>query len=173
MLIRFSNDLEYTVDAMDFTVIQMDSAGKVLANTEIGYDQMHFSPGSTYITSSGIVVDEYCTDFRVVFSTVRSGRYVYDSRSGHTIVRYLRKETQLEIGKASGKVISQPVVQIRRFGKPQLSVLLVTVGLAVMLGLSVCDAYVRYYEFKHPAPEEQETQVEDTWAPETDTAVQE
>ena len=163
LLIRFCNDLEYTVDAMDFSVVQMDSSGKVIGNTEISYGQMHFEPGSHYVTPAGIVVDEFCTDFRVVFSTVRSGRYEYYSKGGHVAVRYLRKETALEVGKkAAKKAISRCSVEKRSFGKPRLAVLLGTLGLVIMLGLSAFDAFARDYRFKHPEPEEEQTMEEQT-----------
>lgn len=153
LMVRFSNELEYTVDAMAFTVIQMDAAGKVLANTDIQYVEMNFCPGGTYVSDAGIVVDEYCTDFRIVLSAVRSGQYEYVPHGSHTAVRYLRKQQPLETLNVTGSQISQVSVRKRRFGKPGLSVLLATIAVVVLLAGNALSIGWNYYETKREEAE--------------------
>ena len=153
LMVRFSNELEYTVDAMTFTVIQMDASGKVLANTDIQYVEMNFCPGGTYVSSAGIAVDEYCTDFKIVLGAVRSGQYEYLPHGGHTAVRYLRKQQPLETRNAMGSYISQVSVRKRQFGKPWLSVLLATVAIVVLLAGNALSIGLNYYEIKREEAE--------------------
>ena len=150
LLIRFFNELEYTVDAMNLTVVQMDAAGKVLTNTELRYDNMQLLPSQDYVTACGIVVDEYCTDFRVIFHLVKSGRYDYVSNGGHMVVRYVRKPAKLLVGSLSGHVITYPKVGTRRFGKPLFAVILAAIVVAAIVGVSVLMTVWAYFDYWLP-----------------------
>jgi hypothetical protein len=141
LLLRFLNNLEYTVTAMDFTVIQMDSAGNVLENTQIVYKDLFFLPGSTYAESAGIVVDEACSDFKVVFSKVTAGKYEYTSRGGFPIVQYVKGVEALEIEGEKGTNISKTSAKIRRFGKPHLVAAAAVLAVLVMIGITAWGTY--------------------------------
>lgn len=162
LLVRFSNDLEYTVDEMEFTVVQMDAAGKILKNTRVEYVQMQLEPGTTYVHNAGIVVDDFCTDFRIVLKKVKSGQYVYEAHKGQMTVRYIRKPTAIETSNVQTKYIFKPSVQPRRFGKPRAAVLLATVALVAMLALNALTIGWEYYDFKYGDQDEQATDAEET-----------
>ena len=146
LLIRFSNDLEYTVDTMTFTVIQLDSVGKVITQTNVTYTELQFLPGSTYVAPIGLVVDDSCTDFKVVFSSVKSGRYEYLTRGGHLIVRYIRNAEEIVLNEPHSKPIVKNTVKPRRFGKPRLAAFLAAIAIIAMLAFNVYTAYTDYQE---------------------------
>ena len=147
LLIRFSNDLDNAVDSMEFTVIQLDSSGKVLEKTKVAYKRMNLMPGRNF-SSEGIVVNEFCTDFKVVFQSVISDRYKYVVRQGQVIVYYIKKPTEIiSEGKLSYSVQNASVDQ-KRFGKPRLASLVAVLAIILMLfmnGFRVYSDCFNYY----------------------------
>lgn len=141
LLLRFLNNLEYIVTAMDFTVIQMDSAGNVLENTEIAYKDLFFLSGSTYAEPVGIVVDEACSDFKVVFSKISAGKYEYISRGGCPIVQYVKDAEELEITGDKGTNITKTSAKTRRFGKPHIVAVAAVLAVLVMIGITAWATY--------------------------------
>lgn len=98
LLIRFVNDSDFTVDSMEYTVVQLGAGGQVIDNTRVACKKMNLAPGEMYASNESIVVDDYCSDFKVVFSCVRSGNYVYTVREGRAVADYILPEVALEIG---------------------------------------------------------------------------
>lgn len=90
LMLRFSNDFDYVVDAMTYFVIQIDNFGKVLARTKITNKDLAFHPGTMYVTEQPICVDEYCSDFKIEFVEVVSGSYRYEVHSDMIAVHYLK-----------------------------------------------------------------------------------
>ena len=95
LMLRFVNDTNFTVDSMKFSVIQLDSSGTVLGQIDIAYDEMKLKSGAMYSADKAIVVDEYCSDFKVVIVQVNSGKYVYHVRDGRPVVSYTLPEANL------------------------------------------------------------------------------
>lgn len=77
LLLRFSNDMDFPVDTMDFSITQLDNTGNALKTDTLSYGNLCFEPGTSYAPNEGIAVLEQCTDFRLEFSRVCSGAYVY------------------------------------------------------------------------------------------------
>ncbi len=90
LMLRFSNDFDYVVDSMTYFVVQMDNFGKVLARTKITNNNLAFQPGALYVTEQPICVDEYCSDFKIVFAEVISGLYRYEVHSDTIAVHYIK-----------------------------------------------------------------------------------
>lgn len=90
LMLRFSNDFDYVVNSMTYFVIQMDNFGKVLARTKITNNDLAFQPGSMYVTECPICVDEYCSDFKIVFAEAVSGLYRYEVHSDMIAVHYIK-----------------------------------------------------------------------------------
>ena len=145
LLLRFSNDLEYTVNSMAFTVIQMDAAGKVIENTKAKIEKLAFLPGSTLVSPKGIVVDENCTDFRVLFTDVHSDRYQYSVRNGQVAVQYIKNPPPIKEG-ARGEVLTCFSVKPRRFGHVRLSVLAATVAVILIATTAIYNVFSNYQE---------------------------
>ena len=89
LLLRFSNDLRDTVRAMSFTLLQKDTAGRVVEKHEMTYRGLSFAPGSNYAMEQGIVVRDSCNDFEVQMHWVDSGAYRYTARNGKIVVTYV------------------------------------------------------------------------------------
>lgn len=142
LLLRLSNDLGYTVDEIDLTVIQLDASGKIVAKSRVKYSQMKLGAGETFVTERGIVVDEFCTDFRVVFSSVKSGRYKYTVRGGNILsVRYLKRPTALEHGLRNGEPLTEHKIRSVNFGSPRLMVLAALIALIVLMGANALSVF--------------------------------
>lgn len=77
LLIQFSNNTDYPVDFMEFSVTQLDHAGVVLGKTTLACPNLQFEAGTTYASENGIPVSDACTDFLLTFSKVTSGDYTY------------------------------------------------------------------------------------------------
>ena len=109
LLIRFSNDMEYAVNSMKFTVVQFNGSGKIIAKKKIVYDKMNFGAGTTYVSKDGIIVAEECRDFKIYFNCVKSGKYQYVVKNGEIIVHYdnkLPKTTKRSRTKSSHSNVS-------------------------------------------------------------------
>jgi len=91
LMLRFSNDFGYVADSMTYFVVQMDNAGKVLARTKVTNAALAFRPGTMYVTEQPICVDEYCSDFKIVFAEVVSGSYRYEVHSDTIAVHYIKE----------------------------------------------------------------------------------
>lgn len=99
LLLRFVNDTDFKVDSMEYTVVQLDAGGQTIATIPVVCKKMNFAPGEMYASNDSIVVDDYCSDFKIVFSAVHSGNYVYTVRDGRVVADYSLPEEGVEIGK--------------------------------------------------------------------------
>lgn len=121
LLIRFVNDSDFKVDSMEYTVVQLGAGGQVIDNIRVECKKMNLAPGEMYVSNESIVVDDYCSDFKVVFSRVCSGNYVYTVREGRAVADYTLPEVGLQVGKkkrvrpikrftVARKLISRPII---------------------------------------------------------------
>lgn len=62
LLVRFENELQRTVNEMNFTVKQYNAAGKMIGKVKIHYSDLQIAPGQKYCTQQGIVIDAECVD---------------------------------------------------------------------------------------------------------------
>ncbi|MGM9643474.1 MAG: hypothetical protein ACI3X1_00125 [Eubacteriales bacterium] len=143
LFLRFTNYADYVVNSMSFTLIQINSSGEDLGHIEINCSKLDIRPGQSYAYDNGIVVSEYCSDFKVVFTSVRSENYIYTVCGGRVAVRVDLPPQALISGTPAKKSIHKAFSVTRRsFERPRLSIFLATVMLILMLALNV--AYVLY-----------------------------
>ena len=144
LMLRFFNELNYVVNAMDFSVVQMDAAGKILETTKVKYTDLNFMPSTTYVDPTMIAVNEYCSDFRIVFTEIMSGRYKYTVRHGKVTVDYIKAEEPII---KSGKMTS-PItafsVKPRRFGKPRTVAFLTALVAFLLVVMCAFDVFFNY-----------------------------
>ena len=88
LLIKFSNGCDFTVSAMNFTVLQLDAAGEIIGKTPISYSSLSAASGSDFSVNSGVIVEEKCSDFKVVFDEVYSGYFKYVLKNGIPVAYY-------------------------------------------------------------------------------------
>lgn len=141
LFLRFTNYADYLVTSMRFTIIQMNSSGEDLGHINIECSRINILPDQNFAYDKAIVVDEYCSDIKVVFSEVRSDDYYYKAHEGRVIAYYDVPRERIISGKSAKKPIKHMFsAKKRRFGRPRLSVLCAAV--AVILTIVLNCAYV-------------------------------
>ena len=127
-----------------FFNVQMDAAGKILETTKVKYTDLNFMPSTTYVDPTMIAVNEYCSDFRIVFTEIMSGRYKYTVRHGKVTVDYIKAEEPII---KSGKMTS-PItafsVKPRRFGKPRTVAFLTALVAFLLVVMCAFDVFFNY-----------------------------
>ena len=147
LLIRFSNDMEYAVNSMIFTVVQYNGAGKIITKKKIVYDGISFGAGTTYVAPNGIIVAEECRDFKIYFNTVRSGKYKYVVKNGEVLVLYDQAPPRANKNNKNKKK-SRNSVFVRKIGTKKLrwSLTIAIAALAAILALSFFSFLSEYRE---------------------------
>ena len=135
LILRFFNEIGYTVNEMEFALVQLDAAGKVIKTSNIKYSDIQFESEQTFVPKQGIVVDDFCTDFRIVISSVRSDRYKYTVKNGKVKVKYIKRSKQLGEGILGGEIISGHRANSVKFAHPR-SLLWLTLASAFALLLT-------------------------------------
>jgi len=137
LLLRFLNETEYPINSFEYTVVQMDASGKILAKTKMSHRSISLDPGKTYTLSHAIVVDEYCSDFKILFSEVYSENYKYHVRDGEVIAHYIKKEPPLLNKYEKISDVTGFSVKPKRFGKPRLAVFLAIIMILAVFALNI------------------------------------
>lgn len=157
LALRFSNELDYVVNSMAFSVVQMDASGKVLETSKIKYNGLNFLPGTTYVDLTMIVVDEYCADFRIVFTEIMSDRYKYTVRNGGFTVDYLKADEKIISNGQKANPIIEFSIRERVFGSPRVAGF-IAAGVAFLLVIMcVFDVLLSYGFFEKKSTENEET----------------
>ena len=139
LLIRFVNDADFTVDSMEYVVVQFGSGGQTIDTTRVVCEKMNLAPGAMYASNDSIVVDDYCTDFKIVFSFARSGNYVYTVRDGRVVADYVLPQEKLEIsGKKRERKIKHFSVERKLITRPTIAMLSpVAIAVISLLGVAL------------------------------------
>ena len=163
LMLRFSNELNYVVNVMEFSVVQIDAAGKILETTKIKYSDLNFMPGTTYVDSSMIVVNEFCADFRIVFTEIISGRYKYTVRNGRYTVDYIKAEVPIIKNSSKTKRIKRFSIRPRRVETPRFAAFLATLVAFLLVLLCGYDVFLRYNpESNSEEPQSVEAELDNT-----------
>lgn len=136
LLIRFSNDMDYPVDSMTFTVVELNGSGKKIAEKKITYEGIRIDAGATYVSERGIVVENDCRDFKIYFSCVRSGKYKYVVKNGEVSVLYDQNPPKVKKKSNSKKINSS--FSVTPIGKNKQRLATLTSVLALILILATC-----------------------------------
>ena len=139
LLLRFANDSDFTVDSLEFVLIQLDSNGKVISKNNVIYNDMKLKSGEMYVENSAILVDEYCSDFKVVILRVLSGEYVYTLKNGRVIVNYSLPERTLVGGRAKGR---KRKLKVKRAFKPHGNIAAFAALVALVAAILFSSAYM-------------------------------
>ena len=90
LLVRFSNDLDVTIESVSFTVSQLDAEG-ALINKLHTRCKKSIKSGESFAIDKALAVDEKCVDVKVTVDTAISGEYEYSDRNGIITVRHIKK----------------------------------------------------------------------------------
>ena len=109
LLLRFVNESNMVIQAMEFTLVQLDGDGKVISSDRMTYDDLSVRPASEYALKTGIVLKAGCVNFRVQMAYAVSGEYKYLFKNGQAVEQYdprgydLRPQTVYRKGTISAK----------------------------------------------------------------------
>lgn len=88
LLLRFINESEHQINAVEFLLKQLDSNGKEIGNVRIKYSDLAIDPDRMYVASNGIVIDDACVDFVVQMISLVSENYKYKFHNGQVTIHY-------------------------------------------------------------------------------------
>ena len=101
LLLKFMNDAEFFINEFRFKLIQLNSEGKTICSQNVLFDEISVPSGTAFTPTSRIVVDEKCSDFKIVFDYVDSGDFRYRIKRGK-IVTFFKEPKYRD-------VVSEPV----------------------------------------------------------------
>ena len=141
LLLRFYNELGYTVDAMSYIVFQYDADGNLLGRRQVRHGDVKLNPLSTYATTEPLQVDEKCTDFKVVFLEVRSGKYRYRVVDQIVSVCYTSSEALFDPEEETHWEPDEPIrgysVKRKVFGNEKRAALVALIFVLMLITLNV------------------------------------
>lgn len=159
LLLRFSNDFDYAVNSMTYMLVQTDAVGKVLARTKITHKNLTFRSGSMFVPEEPICVDEYCSDFKIVFTEVISGFYRYEVHPDMITVHYIKiPEPIVDISEFEKKEqrkfrdisVEEYCVNQKKFQERGSAAFVASILTIVMLGLNILNLYWIYISSRKP-----------------------
>ena len=138
LLLQFVNDMNCSINFIKYTVVQIDVNGKVLKKTQTSSSLYSLAPGKSFVLKEAIAVDDYCADFKIIFSEADSNRYTYRIHNGEVVTYYNKKDSPIVNTALEQKRLYNLSVKQRKFGRPKLAVLL---AIVILLALFVFNAY--------------------------------
>ena len=149
LLMRFYNELAYAVDGMSYVVFQYDSEGNLLKRRQVTHDDIKLNSLGTYATSEPLEVDEKCTDFKVAFLEVRSGKYRYRVTDQIVSVCYATGEALFDPEETDrwepDEPISEYSVERKAFGDEKTTALIATMFIVILVALNVLNTLFYVY----------------------------
>ena len=121
---------------MEYTLVELDSNGKEIKRRDVKRTNTVFHPGSSYISSEGLEVDEKCLDFKVIFKYAKADRFLYNVNGRNVIVNYIKNSADK---RSSFNTYSAQThyAEPRRFGRPRLAAFLAILAVLTLLGLNM------------------------------------
>lgn len=88
LILRFLNESSLEVNAIEFTVIQRNTAGEIIGSSKIKHTHLSVGVGELYSPESGAVIKPECADFEIEMNSVVSGKYRYVFKGGQVTAHY-------------------------------------------------------------------------------------
>ena len=148
LMFRFSNNANYMITSLEFTIVQLDNSGKKISETRHKYEQLTIAPDAQFVPNEGIVVDERCHDFKIFFTEVRSDKYRYTVRHGKILVYYDSDYVQATSAKVSNRSVCNDVRKLK-VGKPRLAILVSAIALLLVIVLNASNMITKYYDYSN------------------------
>ena len=86
--LRFFNESNVRITALEMVLTQIDSKGKVIAKDRIKLENIFAEPGEMYAPKKTVAVEPACSDFTVKIISVYSNKYRYTFRRGRAVEHY-------------------------------------------------------------------------------------
>ena len=140
LLLRFSNELGYTVDAMSYMVFQYDADGNLLERLSVGHSDIKLKPLCTYATGEPLAVEEKCVDFKIICLEVHSGKYRYLVNDQIVSVSYASSEALFDPEEADRWESDEPIleysVERKGFGDEKTAALIAAMFILIVIALN-------------------------------------
>ena len=145
LLLRFYNDTEYDVNAIYFTVVQLDAAGNELERTSVACEQLKFRAGKYYAVKNALIVRELCNDFKIIFDEVSAGRYSYFVKDGRAVAYFETASQRKAVNDGNVRFSESDAVCLsvkkkKRF-RSKAAAWLAVLMLLILIALNVCRMY--------------------------------
>ena len=88
LLLRFENEMKRSIQAVAFTVMQLDSDGAVIASNDVKYTDLNLKSGRLFCPEEGIVLEKKCVDFLIRMRSLVSGETKYLFHKGQVTEHY-------------------------------------------------------------------------------------
>lgn len=88
LLLRFFNEADFDITAVEFSVKQIDSQGDVIETTNVQYPRVRIRAGEMYAPGEGVVLKQDCVDIIVQMISLVGGNYQYRFRNGIVTAHY-------------------------------------------------------------------------------------
>lgn len=158
LLLRFYNELGYTVDSISYVVFQYDVEGNLLERMQVRHNDIKLNPLGTYATPEPLEVDEKCMDFKVVFSEVRSGKYRYRVVDQIVSVSYASSEAlfdpEEEVRWEQDEPIREYSVKRKAFGDEKTAALIAAMFILILIALNVMNTLFYVYRINEKNKED-------------------
>ena len=141
LLLRFSNDTEFTFSRLELELTQLDAEGNKLERSVIRSPFFSEPRGNIFSLSEGIRVNEKCVDFTVNIIAAYSDEYKYSVVNNEIAIFY--QPTPVPKVRSDNPKNLKPIFSVRsRKGKP--GALAVTVSIITALLLFALSAFIYY-----------------------------
>ena len=139
LLLKFINDTGFFVKEVSFKLIQLNSEGKTICSQNVLYSGISVMPGVSFTPTSRIIVDEKCSDFKVVFNYVDSGDFRYRIKRGKIVTFYKEPKYRDVVPEPVGSTQQTVCVRSNRIkNRATLTWIAVIVGIAVTFMTVFC-----------------------------------
>ena len=146
LLIRFCNYSNHTIDALTFTVTELDASGKALGEFTICEEFFEMHPGSTYAPEAGFKVHSDCCDCRITVRRAQSGNYIYRTQGKSIITDYSKPREKIIENVSGGKSPQLFYVTSEQSKKARASAFLAFICLFAILAVNAARPFALYYK---------------------------
>ena len=160
LLIRFSNDSDFTVHFLRFTILQLDAQNQTLAKSTVQYSDLSFVPGSTHTSSEGLVVDEKCCNFKILYNEVRSDNYHYTIYRDEIVAHYVPSPVSIPVKTKPTASFHRFTVIPQKVGHPTLLAWVAALAIIFCILLNIQHVHTKYADAVEKQRQEEAEQEE-------------
>ena len=146
LLIRFCNLSDFTINALTFSIIELDASGKILGKLKVSEESLNILPGNTYTPQAGFKVPADCCDCKIVIHRVTSGNYIYRTIERKIVTDYCKPQGELIEGGNDTKPRNRFYVKSKHSKKAKSSGFLAIVLLFTIIIINAARPFILYYE---------------------------
>lgn len=146
LILRFLNETDATLNAVEYTLNQLDIDGKVVDSSVIVHSNLRAHSGKTFSPRTALVLKDECVDFRIEMNKAMSGPYTYHLRGESVVVDYgIDDLSHTQHNKERSDFTVTPRKNYKPGRRTGWALVLIFLGCALAMVLSVCQQL--YYAY--------------------------